>query len=254
MRLTYIATCARMTGRELRRRSLVLGLALLVPVVFFAVVAATTGNGVIPLQLAAASNDATILAGERRQSLLFISIASAGIISAFFASSLIQQQVNSNRRLVLCGYRASELITARLVVLLGIVMATGVYTSLLLTLIESPRFPAGVSLGIVLAAFVHGCYGLLVGVIFRRELESIFATIVLINIDAGWLQNPAYYANAHSKWLIEALPAHYPAQASYIAAFTSEGIGRLAAFSLAYGAALLATAVVIYAVRMRVAR
>ena len=189
-------------------------------------------------------------------SLLFISIATTALISAFFASSLIQRQLDANRRLVLCGFRATELITARVGVLLGIIAATALYTwfALELFLFTSPRFPAGVLLGITIGAFVYGCYGLLVGTLFRRELESIFAILVLINIDAGWLQNPIYYKNARSRWLIESLPAHYPSQIAYLSAFTSDPIGRLLAYGFAYGAVLLLAALALYAVRMRVTR
>jgi hypothetical protein len=253
MRLTYVATSAAMTARELTRKRLVLVLALSVPAVFFAAVFATTGDGIVPISLAAAAGRVALV-GERRQSLLFIGIAATGLISAFFASSLIQRQLDANRRLILCGYQATELITARLAVLLGIIAATALYTWLTLEFFSFPRFPAGVLLGITVGAFVHGCYGLLVGTLFRGELESIFALLVLINIDAGWLQNPIYYQNARSKWLIEALPAYYPSQIAYLSAFTSDRVGALVAYGLAYGAVFLLAALAVYVVRMRVAR
>ena len=115
-------------------------------------------------------------------------------------------------------------------------------------------FPVGVPLGVALGAFVYGCYGLLVGTVFRRELETIFAILVLINIDAGWLQNPIYYRTAESQWLIRALPAHLPAQTAYVAAFAGDSIGGLALGGLSYGAGLLLLALALYAVRMRVRR
>lgn len=253
MRVVYVVTAAAMTVRELTRKRLVLVLALFVPAVFFAAVFATVGSNLVPVILAAAGERVTLVE-ERRQSLLFISIAATGLISAFFASNLIQRQLDANRRLVLCGFRATELITARLAALLGIIAATALYTWFALELFTNPRFPAGVLLGIIVGAFVYGCYGLLVGTLFRRELESIFAILVLINIDAGWLQNPIYYQNARSKWLIEALPAHYPSQIAYLSAFTSEHIGPLAAYGLAYGTAFLLAALALYAKRMRVTR
>ena len=253
MRMRYIETSTAMTARELMRKRLVLALALCVPAVFFAAVHATTGDRLVPIALAQAAGAARSVE-ERRQSLLFISIAATGLITAFFASSLIQRQLDANRRLVLCGYQAAELITARLVVLLGIIGAAALYTWLMLGLFSSPRFPAGVLLGVAVGAFVYGCYGLLVGTLFRGELESIFAILVLINIDAGWLQNPIYYQNARSKWLIEALPAHYPAQIAYLSAFTSDRVGGLVACGLAYGGVLLLAALALYATRMRVTR
>lgn len=251
MRATYIGTSAAMTLRDLSRKRLVLVLALALPAVFFAVVFATAGDRLVPITLAAADSQVGPVE-ERRQSLLFISIAATGLITAFFASSLIQRQLGTNRRLVLCGYRAAELIVARLTVLTGVVMATSLYSWLVLGLFSSSSYPGGVLLGITLGAFVYGCYGLLVGTVFRGELESIFAILALVNIDAGWLQNPIYYQNAGSKWLIEALPAHFPSQIAYLSAFTADSVGTLVINALAYGGVLLLAAVALYTRRMRI--
>ncbi|MEO8348490.1 MAG: hypothetical protein ABI610_06220 [Acidobacteriota bacterium] len=253
MRLKYVATCAAMTVKEISRQRVALALALLVPAVFFGVVFLTSGDRALPVTLAAAAEPVTRVAGLRL-SLVFISIAAAGLVSAFFAASLVQRQFDGNRRLALCGYRASELIAARLAVLLGIIAFTALYAWLLLTAVARPAFPLGVPLGIALGAFVYGCYGLLVGTIFRRETEAVFAILILINIDAGWLQNPVYYEPARRKWLIEALPAYFPAQVAYLAAFTQESVAGLAAWSLVYGSALALAALVLYSLRMRVSR
>ncbi len=253
MRLSRVWTCVRMTARELGRNRLVIGLAFLLPVVFFAVVYATTGDRIVPITLAGAS-DQVYQVAERRESLMFIAIAAAGLLSAFFAASLIQRRLDVNRRLVLCGYRPVELIVARLGVLLVMILLTALYLWVLLAFAAGPGLPLGVPLGVALGAFVYGCYGLLVGTAFRHDLETVFAILVLINIDAGWLQNPIYYATAQSKWLIRVLPGHLPAQTAYVAAFADAPIRGLALHSLWYGGALLALAVGLYAVRMGVRR
>lgn len=253
MRLSHVWTCLRMTARELARSRLVIALAFVLPLVFFAVVLATTGDRSVPIALAGAS-DRVFQVAERRQSLVFIALAAAGLLSAFFAASLIQRRLDVNRRLVLCGYRPAELIVARLGVLLAIIAGAALYLWLLLALLARPAFPPGVGLGVALGALVYGCYGLLVGTVFRRELESIFAILILINIDAGWLQNPIYYRTAESRWLIRALPGHLPAQTAYLAAFADQPTGGLVLHSLYYSAALLALAVGWYALRMRVRR
>jgi hypothetical protein len=259
MRAAYVATAAAMIARELARKRLVLVLALCVPVAFFAVAFATESNQLVRVVFASAPERARLVE-ELDLSLLFLSVAATSLISAFFAASLIQRQLDANRRLVLCGFRASELVTARLAVLLGIIAAATLQAGLSLELLgrldlfTSPRFPAGMILGIAAGAFVYGCYGMLVGTLFRRELESIFAIVLVINVDAGWLQNPFYYGNSGSKWLIEALPAHFPSQVAYLSAFTSERIGEALASGLAYGALLLLISLALYARRMEVTR
>ena len=110
--------------------------------------------------------------------------------------------------------------------------------------------PAAVALAIGLGAFVYGAYGFLVGAVFRRELEAIFAILVLLNIDAGWLQNPIYYEEAGNRWLIESLPAHFPSQVAYVATFTSDDVMGLVLRSVAYGLVLLVVALEVYTRRL----
>jgi hypothetical protein len=137
-------------------------------------------------------------------------------------------------------------------VLIAIVAVTSLYLWGLLALVARPAFPPGVALGVALGALVYGCYGFLVGTLFHRDLETIFAILVLINIDAGWLQNPIYFQSAHSRWLIEALPAHFPAQVAHLAAFTGDPVARLVVGSCLYATALLAAAVTLYRHRVEV--
>ena len=155
MRVSYVGTCVAMTARELGRNRLVLVLALALPLVFFAVVYATTGPRLVPIELAGAA-DRVVGVAERRPSLVFIAIAAAGLLRAFFAATLIQRRLDVNRRLVLCGYRPGELIVARLAVLLAIILATALYLWLLLGILARPAFPAGVPRGVPLAALVYG--------------------------------------------------------------------------------------------------
>ena len=249
MRVRHVATAALMTIRDLGRKRLMLALALSLPPVFFAVVLATIGDRTVPVRLAAAA--ATMIeVDQRRQALLFIGIAGAGLVSAFVAASLVQRNLDASRRLVLCGYQPAELLAARLLVQLGVVLIAGLYTWGLLAALATPAYPAAVALAIGLGAFVYGAYGFLVGAVFRRELESIFAILVLLNIDAGWLQNPIYYEEAGNRWLIESLPAHFPSQVAYVATFTADDVTVLVLRSAVYGLMLLAVALGVYTWRL----
>ena len=109
-------------------------------------------------------------------------------------------------------------------------------------------------LGLALSCLVYGGYGLLTGTLLRRDLETVFALLMLINVDAGWLQNPIYYAGSRSRWLIESLPGHWPAQTSFLAAFTDHPIHRAAFTAAGYGAVLILLAFGVYSLRMRVRR
>jgi hypothetical protein len=254
MRLSYLRVGMAMTARELLRSRLVLTLLLVIPSLFYSLVALTTTDRLIPFKLAAISEKSFVEVSERSESLIFIGNAVTGLLASFLALGMIQKQSEVNRRLVLCGYRPGELIVSKLGVLLGVMVVVGIYVGGLLPIFFRPERFAPTVLGFVLAGFVYGCYGLLVGALFRRELEGILFIVLLANIDAGWLQNPVYYAGAQNQFIIRALPAFYPSQLSMIGAFTRGAVTRPLVAGLIYGLMLLLAALAVYFVRMRVRR
>jgi hypothetical protein len=247
-------TALALTAQELARNRVAVLMLFIIPTLFYAIVALTTRTTETAFKLASVPGCPFVQVSERSQSLIFIGTAAVGLLSAFLALGLVQKNVEANRRLVLCGYRPVELIAAKLTVLLVVTAIIGAFVAELLPLFFEPeRLPLVVA-GFALAGFVYGCYGLLVGAIFRRELEGILFISLLANIDAGWLQNPVYYAGAQNQFIIRLLPAHYPSQLSMTAAFTDCAVNRAAVGSLLYGAAFLAAALVVYFLRMRVRR
>jgi hypothetical protein len=251
VRIGHLVTSAEMSLRELARNRLILVRAVLVPLLSFSVAVASTHERELAVRLARAPTADLLAVNERVQALLFLGVAAVGLMGAFFGANLVQRRVEVNRRLVLCGYRASELVAAKLWVLLLIVLASAIYTLGILLLLAEVERPLGVLAGFALAAFVYGAYGLSVGSIFRRDLETVFAILLLINIDAGWLQNPIYYLHARSPWLVESLPGHLPAQTVFLAALTPHPIGATAALAALYGCGFLAVALLVYTARMR---
>lgn len=221
MRLSHLRAGVSMTARELLRSRLVLILLLVIPSLFYAIVALTSTDRLIAFRLASISQNTIIEVSERSESLVFIGTAVSGLLASYLALALMQKQSDVNHRLVLCGYRPSELVVSKLAVLLGVIVLIGTYVSTMLPIFSHPQRFAVATLGFVSAGFVYGSYGLVVGAIFRRELEGILFIVLLANIDAGWLQNPIYYAGAQNKFIIRALPAYYPSQISMIGAFTS---------------------------------
>jgi hypothetical protein len=254
MRMKHVMTAAAMTLRESARNRLVLVLGLLLPLVFFAIVFATTRTRSIPVEIGESSASQPMQTDERRVTLIFIGLAAAGLLAAFFAANLVQRRIDTDRRLVLCGYRAVELLAARVAILLVIVAVASVYVALLLFAVTAEPARAGVVLGIVLGAFVYGCYGLVAGTALRHDLATIFAIVVLTNIDLGWLQNPVVYHGAQNRWVIRALPGYFPAQTAFLAELTNESLGMTVVRALTWGIALLLGAALLYIHRMRLRR
>ena len=254
MPLRRFGTALELTGQELARNRVALLMLFIIPTLFYTLVALTTRTTKIAFKLASIPGNPLVRVSERSTNLIFIGTTAVGLLSAFLALGLVQKNVETNRRLVLCGYRPLELIAAKMAVLLIVTVIVGTFVAELLPLFFTPERFALVTLGFALAGFVYGCYGLLIGSIFRRELEGVLFITLLANIDAAWLQNPVYYAGAQNQTIIRWLPAYYPTQMSMTAAFTHHNLGRAAAASFAYGCAFLAAALLVYFLRMRTRR
>lgn len=252
MSAARIATSVSMILRMLMRRRIVLLLLLVIPAVFLTTVALTTSERLVPFRLASIEEEPYIEVSEEEISMVFFAVATAGFLMSFLGLSLIQKHSAVNRRLVLCGYHPVELLVANFLALIGMILFVGVYVAALSSLFVEMEHPALLVAGLCLSGLVYGCYGLLVGTLIRGELEGILLIVLLVNIDAGWLQNPLFYAEAQNQVIIRYLPAYFPSQTSIIASFTDYGATRPILLSLVYGGLFLALAMLIFFTKMRV--
>ena len=248
-----LRTAVGMTARETARNRTACVLALVLPLLFNGLALLMTSERIVVFQLASVSLEPDIEAPARWEALVFMALVAIGFMSAFFGVNLIQKHGSTNRRLVICGYRPSELVLSKLLVLGGSVVIVSLYCLALMTPFFIPRHPATVFGGLVLVGYVYGCYGLMIGALWRRELESMFSVILLTNIDVGWLQNPVFYTDAENKAFIHWLPAYWPVQATMSGAFTDHGFGTPALGALAYGTTFLFIAIFAFWRQVRMA-
>ena len=251
MRWSYLMTASLMTLRELIRRKIVILLLLLIPSLFYGVTHLTTDLFAIPFRLAAVEGEPGLMVPARHIGLVFMGLASAGLLAAFLSMNLIQRNVQEIQRLIICGYTSSEIAVSKLIVMFLVILLLGCYIGSMLWIFFEPQNFLLVVIGFVMVGFVYGSYGLLVGTLLKGELEGILLITVLANIDVGWLQNPIFYAGALNKTIIRTLPAFFPSQLSIISAFSELGAGRAFAGSLVYGGVMLVIALFIFWLKMR---
>jgi hypothetical protein len=223
---------------------------VVLPILFYALIAITTGTQPTPFVLSAVSDTTRVVVPRDQEALVFMGLAAVGFVSAFLGFHLIARQGDASRRLVLCGYRPWQLVTARLAALAIAVVAVSAFSCAMLRGFFAPTHLLATGIGLVLVGLVYGCYGLLAGALFPRELEGILSIVLLTNVDLAWLQNPVYYTEAQNRAVIRALPGYWPAQVGMIAAFSDHPIWRAASMSLLYAAALLVIAVSLFWRRM----
>jgi hypothetical protein len=250
-------------------------LLLVVPALFDAVVLATTPRRSVEVTLGTlVEPGATIVApgsrpdpfdlgllddgrrsiDERALSLVFLGNTAVSFLTGFLSFYLVHERRAVDERLVLSGYRPGEVLLAKLVVLVILVALLAAYEAAAIRPFFVPRDTLRVAEGFFLGGLSYGSLGLLIGALTRQELEGVFLVVLLANIDAGWLQNPAYYAGSERRWLIEDLPGYYPAQIAVTGAFADRIADGAALRSLAYAAAALLAALLAFRLRLRAGR
>lgn len=150
---------AMMTGRELRRRRVAMGLLTGLPLAFY-------GSSI-----SEGAHHAAVTGGIA----MAFSVAGASIFSALTARPV-------DERLVLAGYRPYELLLGRFLFLelFGVVVAT--VFSVVMVLGTGPQHPVLLGVGVELVAVTSVPFGLAVGSLAPHELEGVLMLIGVVGI------------------------------------------------------------------------
>lgn len=211
--MTRIGTALRSGARELTRTPLLLALLIVTPAYVIYV-----------FTLVAPEAPATVhLGGDTISTTLpevfpaFTTPMTAALLAGITGLFLMQTAAAADSRLVVAGYRAHEIVLARLGVLVGVAgIATGVCVAVMLTAF-SPAQLGWFVLGTALAALMYGMLGVLAGVLLDR-LPGVYLILFGSMIDLFIFQNPLA---SDPPAIARFLPGHYPLQVVIHAGFTS---------------------------------
>jgi hypothetical protein len=207
---------AEMTGRELARRPVAIGLLTALPLLFYEGSAHHSSHAAITGGIAMA-----------------FSIAGASIFAALTARPV-------DRRLVLAGYRPYELLLGRVLLLelLGLIVAAAF--SVVMLLGTGPADGTALVGGVVLVAVTSVPFGLVIGALAPHELEGVLILIGVVGIQLT-LESTQTIAKLLPFWGSQRLIDH--------SIDPTVSIGPAVPIDLLYAAALLAGAA--YAMRRR---
>lgn len=230
----------------LLRNHLTVGLLIIIPLVFLGVVYLTSSTREIAFKLGSLSDDRSIAVPELSLNIIFMAVALAGFLVSFYALVLVQKNRETYRRLLVCGFGLPALLISFFITQALLTAGIAGYLTGIISLFLDPKHWVGVFWGLFLIGIVYASYASLVGSIVKGQLEGIFLIVLLANIDAGWLQNPIFYAGAENQIIIRYLPAFYPSQATLIKAFTDFESLKPIVYSLAYAFGLMVLSILAY--------
>jgi hypothetical protein len=236
-----------MQWRETRRQGLSLLMVVGLPLAFFLVMYSTSSSHPMPVEVWEENGPVQITVNHRHFVSLLLATMGMGWGVAAAALSSVVGSAARDRRLILCGYRAVELMVARFAVLMGVVVALALLFVALVQVLLTPRFPALVLLGTLLSGLVALGAGAVVGSLLPHQLEATISVIAIFGLEMAMASGQASFERY--------LPLHFANEVLKAGAFgTAPEVVGPALLALGYGLALLAGAVVVWSRRVGLAR
>jgi hypothetical protein len=241
----------RLSLLEALRNRLGLILFFAIPVIFLGIVVMTAGKTLVPIKIFFFHDTLQLLLSQKDVSLVFVSASVSGFLSAYFALVLFHQDFEYYRYCVFSGLRPMSFLGGRFVFFgaMAVVLAAGI------TLVLGRLVPLHNSMlvfcGFLLVALLYGTFGGIAGSMTKEFLIAVLCVALLADIDAAWLQNPVYYTAAERLEFIRWLPAYYPCQLIFSAAFTERNNSLALCGGTIYGIVLFGILLFILTMRMR---
>lgn len=236
-------TATVMAFRDQRRRPLVLGLIVLVPVYVILWSVAETKPTPRTIGLPGGEWVTTTMKALHGPGMAGLMIAFlAALIGVFVTHSALQ----GDRRLVLAGFRAREAVIARVLVMTAATLLAVAVSAAIMAIVFTPASWLPVLGALVLMGLVYSSIGALVGALMDK-LPATYLILFLIMTDLGVVQSPMFHATpVQFAWLLPGYPVE---RVLYAGAF-GHGFHATGDLLLALGW-LAALAVAVYVVLRR---
>lgn len=230
--------------RDYRRNRVLWSLLVIVPAIFIGLAIAVTPDTPGPVALVDGARRFTGILSERRMHAATMVPITAAFLAGIAGLFVVTGAADGDRRLVLAGFRAREVLAGRL----GVIAAATVATTTVAVAVSGAWYPprqwAVFAATNLLIALTYAMIGVLVGPITGR-LGGLYLLLLLAFIDVG-LGQSIMFGDGPPAWGAY-LPARGASRVMIDAAFTSrfdEGAGLL--LGLAWLLALVAAASVVY--------
>ncbi|MGA5605105.1 ABC transporter permease [Streptomyces griseoincarnatus] len=127
-----------------------------------------------------------------------------------------------DRRLAMVGYPRTQLVLAKAASLVLASALLAAYATAVMCIAWTPKQPHLLAAALFCAALTYGAIGVVLGSLLRREVEGMFALVMISVIDVA-LQNPMVSAGADNP-LTQLLPTYGSVQAATAAGFSTTSV------------------------------
>lgn len=219
MQVNRLSTLFEVTIRENTRNYVLIGLLIFLPIAFITVAIAVTQDALMPIELSIDGEPQTVMRGLPAVHGVAMVPLTSTILAGIVGLLLMQDVRNTDGRLVLSGYRAREVILARLGTL-GILAALVTVVSVGVMAYDVwPEQPLFFLLSLFVVTLLYGLVGMLIGV-FLDRVAGLWTLLVVSMLDIGLFQSPLFPMGDDS-WWVAILPGHYPMEVIFDTGLTA---------------------------------
>lgn len=222
MRLGYskLRTVILMSVKENIRNPVLLVLSIFLPMYLIGVINFAIPDESMRVMLPTGGGDTAVEMGLKNLYGIIMASSAVALVGGLTGMFVIQRVKQADSRLVVVGYRPSELIGARFLFIGLMVSAVVGITVAFLTLFVVPELVSWFVLGILLVSLIYGMAGILVGVVFNR-LAGTYIIIFSPILDILVFGYSSVVNTDVDPWF-KLLPSYHPLQVMFDSAFTQE--------------------------------
>ncbi len=206
---------------ELLRNRLGLILLFIIPALFLIAADLTAGNIIIPVKIGSGGIQTTLFLSQKKISTVFMSSAVAGFLTGFYTSYIFHNTKEYYRNAVACGLPAALYLVSVFFFFMFLNFIISLFISALILVLMNPLQSLNLLLSYLLLGLIYGLFGCIAGALSKDFLIALLPVVLLVNFDAGWLQNPVFYTYAQKSEFIKWLPAYHPCQLLFFSVFTT---------------------------------
>jgi hypothetical protein len=177
-----ILTSLRMQALEQKRKFTTLLIVFILPVVFWASIYYTAGEGLTIITVPTLNGDVEMFVPVKKSyptDLGLMAVSWTMAVVAFFTES---GSVEKDRRLILCGYGSWQILLARLALLIVVAFFTSTTLLILFVPILSPKHSWILWLALFTVGLIAMEIGLLIGALIPRYTEGVLIIIAIFGI------------------------------------------------------------------------
>lgn len=220
MMVRRIATLFEVTARETARNYVLVGLLIALPITFITIAVAVTQEAQMPIELTVDGKTQTVMRGLPEVHGVAMTPITSTIIAGIVGLLLMQTARTTDRRLVLAGYRAREVIVARFGMLASLAILVTAVSVGVMTYDVVPEQPLLFLSAMFVVTLLYGLLGMLLGVGLDR-VAGLWTILVLSMLDVGLFQSPLF-PMGEDAWWVKVLPGYHPMEVVFDAGLTDQ--------------------------------